>query len=615
MKKLNFTLFFLLTLSALLNAQPFRYGWITDVHIGSPKADEYLTNVVNDINKRPDIQFVIVSGDIGEKGMNAELEQTQKILNNLKVKYYVIPGNHDTKWSESGCSRFKEIWGDDKFNFDFNGVKFIGLNSGVFWRGGGGHFAPEDVAWLDTTLKNSTSNDQEVIFYSHHPLEKETDNWFLVTNILRNYNIKAALMGHGHANKIFQLNGIPAVMGRSSLADAKKPWGYTIVENQKDSLFFYEAGQDSLLKLWGTVSKLNRLEIPQVDSTQFLNNGADIIWQTDLKTTLSASLLTWNDKVYSSSANGILTCFDLNGKKLWEFNTNGTICSRPVIAENILAVGTVRGDLYTIDANKGSIIQTVGLGETITSQLITIDYKGDKLLIEGSKPGKVIIVGTSSGKMLCYDLHTLDPIWENNTAKGMIETQPLFAENKLVYGSWDGYLNCIDARSGVLIWRWTGNKNFYYSPAACTPVTDGKNVFVVTPDKFTASVDLLLGKTKWRKDNFQGWESIGISNDRTKLFVKGYTDKFYIVSADNGKIIKEINMKFGLDTTPNIPLDYNNNILFGSKDGYVYLIRPDYSYQPLIFTGTSRVLSVQHVKDNTFAASNMDGKIFIFSIK
>ncbi|MDP4192631.1 MAG: PQQ-binding-like beta-propeller repeat protein [Bacteroidota bacterium] len=614
MKKFNFTVFFLLLFTALLNAQPFKYGWLTDVHIGSPNSEEYLENAINDINKRNDIEFVIVSGDIAEKGMDNELERSKKILDKLKVKYYIIPGNHDTKWSESGCSRFKELWGDDKFNFEFNGTRFIGMNSGIPWRGGGGHFASEDISWLDSTL-NTLKDNQELIFYAHHPLDSEVDNWFKVTNLLGTRNTKAVLVGHGHVNKIMDFNGIPAAMGRSSLGSAKKSWGYTLVDDQKDSLFFYEVNQDSIPKLWGVISKLNKAQIAKVDSTQFINNGAEILWQKDLKTTLSASILCYQDKLYTSSMSGIVSCFDSTGKKLWEFNTNGTICSRPVVADNILAVGTIHGDLFTLDASKGTILQTVGVGENITSQLITIDYKGDKYLIDGSKPGASIVIGTASGKMLCYDIHSLDILWENSNAKGMIETKPLFVENKLVYGSWDGFLYCIDARSGILIWKWSGNKNFYYSPAACTPVTDGKYVYVTTPDKFTASIDLLLGKMRWRKENFPGWESIGISNDHKRLFIKGFTDKFFIVSPDNAKIIKDINIKFGLDTTPNIPIEYNNNILFGSKDGYIYLIRPDYSFQPLIFTGTARVLSIQHVKDNVFAASNMDGKVIVFVIK
>jgi hypothetical protein len=69
-----------------------------------------------------------------------------------------------------------------------------------------------------------------------------------------------------------------------------------------------------------------------------------------------------------------------------------------------------------------------------------------------------------------------------------------------------------------------------------------------------------------------------------------------------------------LDTMPNQLIDWNQNIIFGCKDGTIYLIDKDYKVNPLFFMGTSRIHSVQHVTENTFAASNMDGKILVFKI-
>ena len=66
---------------------------------------------------------------------------------------------------------------------------------------------------------------------------------------------------------------------------------------------------------------------------------------------------------------------------------------------------------------------------------------------------------------------------------------------------------------------------------------------------------------------------------------------------------------------PNQPVEDNGNIFWGSKNGSVYLIDKKYNWKPLLFTGTSRVHSVYHLKDNLYAASNMDGGIYVFSLK
>jgi len=91
-------------------------------------------------------------------------------------------------------------------------------------------------------------------------------------------------------------------------------------------------------------------------------------------------------------------------------------------------------------------------------------------------------------------------------------------------------------------------------------------------------------------------------------------DKFYIASASDGKPIKEVKVGYSLDTMPNRIIDWEQNIVFGSKNGIVYLIDKSYNVHPLFFMGTSRIHSVKHITGNTFTASNMDGKIIVFKI-
>lgn len=608
MKRLSKIFFIVLLFQVLLQAQGFKFGFITDTHIGSPNADRDLEIVVNDINQRPEIKFVVATGDIAEKGLKHELSQAKDILDQLDVPYYIIPGNHDTKWTESGGNKFKELWGDDKFAFEYEDIKFIGINSGILWRGGGGHISSEDLNWLNNIL-GDTPKEQEIIFMVHHPLNFDIDNWFKVTNLLRDHNIKVVLHGHGHGNKIHDFNGIPAAMGRSSL-DRGGSWGYGLIQNTPDSLIFTEINNKGIARRpWGIIDKRKELTIPQIDSTQFINYDTDIIWQKNLNYTVSPSLLVYEEKIYSATRNGIVSCFDLKGNELWKYETRGTIFSRPAASNNILAVATIEGDLITFNASTGEFLLTIGHSEALTSQLITIEIDVDGRKTIG------IVTGTENGNLYCYDLFSLNLIWENNNAEAMIETLPLFIDNKLIYGSWDNYLYCINAQNGLLNWRWTENKNFYYSPAAHHPVTDGSKIFVSTPDKFISAVDLLLGTTTWRKNDFESWESIGISRDKSKLLIKSFMNNFYIVSAKDGKLIRKIDLQFGLDTMPITPIEWNGNIIFGAKNGIVYLIDKDYKFKKLFFAGTARLHSVQHVKENIFAASNMDGKIILFSVE
>ena len=105
-------------------------------------------------------------------------------------------------------------------------------------------------------LKKLHAN-QEIIFYIHHPLDGDVDNWFKVTNLLADYNVKAILIGHGHANKIMNFSGIPAAMGRSTLSRPKFP-GYTLVNLKKDSINLYEVKVDSIPQFWGSLIEIKK---------------------------------------------------------------------------------------------------------------------------------------------------------------------------------------------------------------------------------------------------------------------------------------------------------------------------------------------------------------------
>lgn len=100
-----------------------------------------------------DIAFVVLTGDITELGTNEELELAKQILDSLNIPWYIIPGNHDTGWSESGGDMFTTVFGYDKFSFEYNGIRFLGCASGPYVRMSDGHVPRSAVNWLDAELK------------------------------------------------------------------------------------------------------------------------------------------------------------------------------------------------------------------------------------------------------------------------------------------------------------------------------------------------------------------------------------------------------------------------------------------------------------------------------
>jgi 3',5'-cyclic AMP phosphodiesterase CpdA len=241
-----FTLTLLLGLTVLLfppglrAADAFRFAWLSDTHVGSANAAEDLRAAVRDLNALPGVQFVVLSGDITEYGSREQLTLVKDILADLQVPYHLIPGNHDTKWSESGATDFPRVFGADRFVFDHGGYRFIGMHQGPLMKMGDGHFAPQDLRWLDETLAQLPAPRQPIVFITHYPLDDGIANWFEVVDRLKKVNTQVVLVGHGHSNRKMNYEGLPGVMGRSNLRAGQPAGGFTVVDVTENAMTFSE---------------------------------------------------------------------------------------------------------------------------------------------------------------------------------------------------------------------------------------------------------------------------------------------------------------------------------------------------------------------------------------
>ena len=607
MKKAIFL--FLLLLSCQIHSQSYKYAILSNINEGNVKSPEKISKVITDINSNREISFAVIIGNLTANGTEKEMDSVKQILSNLKTPYFIIPGNN-TKENSYSLIHFKELWNNSNFFYQKDNDIHIGLNSSISWNGKGGHFSPADLNWLNEILNDSvknTSDSSGIILYLSNSLNKNIDNWFEASNILSDYNIKAVFTSEGETDKLVNFNGIPGAGVLPVSGESKYP-GYFIVESNKDSLIItrVEIDRKRSEKILDIISKEKNYKVSKIDSLQFIDYTNCVKWQKDLNTNIPASADASNNKIFAASEDGNIYCYDMTGKKIWEYNTGETIISKPVAEGDVLLVATLVGDLFSINTNNGNVIQVIGLGEPLTSQLFIVDAEN-----QGAKT-KGVVAGTSTGEMYCYDIYTLENIWENNSAKGAITTLPLYIKNRIVYGSSDGYVYCIDARSGILNWKWK-DKNSGNSFAGCSPVSNGKYIYISAPGSYIYAIDLLLGTAIWKTKDFQSWESLGISNDNEKLYIKGLNN-FYLASPKTGKLIKEIKIDYNTDTSPVEPLDWNNNILFGAENGNVYLIDQNYTWKKLFFAGTAKLNNVNHVKDNIFCVSNIDGNVLVFSL-
>ena len=108
-------------------------------------------------------------------------------------------GNHETTWSESGCTAYSRIFGPEYYAFDYGGVRFLLFNTGPLLKMAYGHVSPFVTEWARQDLE--AHRDQPAIIVTHYPLmDGDVDNWYDVTDALRKPgNVRLFIGGHYHA--------------------------------------------------------------------------------------------------------------------------------------------------------------------------------------------------------------------------------------------------------------------------------------------------------------------------------------------------------------------------------------------------------------------------------
>jgi outer membrane protein assembly factor BamB/predicted phosphohydrolase len=572
MRYLIRSLILLLFLLGGANAQTkwFRFAWLSDTHVGSQTGDADLSNSVRDINGLDDIAFVILSGDVTEMGSDAQLETAKSILDSLKRPYYIIPGNHDTKWSQSGCTKFLALWGKDKFAFSYGGYRFIGIHEGPIMKMGDGHFSPEDLRWLDSTLAAFPKKTQPLFFVTHYPLDPGIDNWYTVTERLKQCNTQAVLVGHGHVNVAMNFEGLPAVMGQSNLRGRRPVGAYTIVDVKSDTVFFLERTPGARWKnpwhhiVLGTrdfsrdTTKYWRPDLAV--NTSYPNTKVRLI--ADTRFTIASTPAVWKDRVISGNSSGAVNCYSIaTGSLRWKFKTAGTVYSTPDVSDGRVVIGSSDRNIYCLDANRGTLLWKIPTGAPVVAA--------------ATIRNGVAYIGGSDGVFRALNLKNGSVRWEFKNVEGFVETRPLIFEDKVIFGAWDTYLYALSLKDGSLLWRWSnGNAGVLLSPAACWPVAANGKVFVVAPDRFMTAIDAQTGKTIWRSKQHQVRECVGISADRKRIYARCMTDTVlaFNSSASSPEEVWVTNCTYGYDIDPAMPIERGGEVYFGTKNGLVFAL-------------------------------------------
>jgi Icc protein len=203
---------------------------LTDLHISAPEPKDKtllsdttatlatIVGLVQAIEPRP--AFVVVSGDLTNRGDVASYRVLKEMMAKIDVPVVYALGNHDTRpgFYEGMLGRADDPEAPYCHDQLIAGVHVVVLDSSVRGRIGGA-LSPEQFSFLEGALDRH--RDVPKIVVVHHAPALDDGNWETLTTAdtqrlaetLKGRNVAGMLTGHIHHDRVSHWYGIPVIVG------------------------------------------------------------------------------------------------------------------------------------------------------------------------------------------------------------------------------------------------------------------------------------------------------------------------------------------------------------------------------------------------------------------
>ena len=240
------------------------------------------------------------------------------------------------------------------------------------------------------------------------------------------------------------------------------------------------------------------------------------IWKIKTKSRLSAGIGTGEGLILIGTFKGEVLAYNDAGHSVWQSTVSSEILSTPQIQNNVVAVRTVDGRIFGLDAIDGKrkwVYQGATPPLTVRSTAgVTIAHGG-------------VFAGFPGGKMVALSLFSGNLGWEATVSqpRGVTELERMTdvtstpaVNNRFVCAvAYQGRVACFVINDGTQIWS-------RESSSSVGLAMDNDYVYVTEEKGVVAAYDLMSGATMWKQSKLG-------SKKLTKPIIKGQ----YVVVADD----------------------------------------------------------------------------------
>lgn len=430
-----------------------------------------------------------------------------------------------------------------------------------------GHVAPEDIAYAREVLEKNGKAGNPVFMVTHMPMQPtDVDNWYEVTDAIRPYPIVTFVNGHYHRNLKFNFDGMPGIANITNLRQKGNTAGqYNEFDVRADSVVVYTHPVGKPRYRWTAIPFTTKHDDNQAHwfprPSYAVNETFPQVkenWVVSQHAGIYSSPVVWRGNVYAADNLGRVICYDALGHEQWRYQTGARVIGTPAIGKGVLVAGSADGSVYGIDAKSGKRLWQVETGAPCVSAVTIV--------------GNTAYVGSGDHFFRAIDVTKGTVKWQSPDIKGYVETKPLVTHGKVIFGDWATTLYCLDAKTGARLWTWHPKKtDMHFSPAGVWPVEARGRVFICDPDRASTAIDLKTGKQIWRTYQSKVRESIGLSKDGKRIYLKTMNDSIvcYATTGDKPLELWATNCGFGYEHARVMLVEKDGVVFSTNKDGLI----------------------------------------------
>jgi outer membrane protein assembly factor BamB len=287
--------------------------------------------------------------------------------------------------------------------------------------------------------------------------------------------------------------------------------------------------------------------------------------------------------VYVGSWSGYLYAIDREtGREKWKFKSRAPIASSPTIADGLVYFVSSTGSIAALDAGTGQVKWVTAIeyekkfeahslhGYSPTGQ--TIPDAWDVFVSSPAVAAGKVFFGSGDGNVYAMDAKSGALQWKFQT-RDVVHASPAVANGTVYIGSWDGSFYAIDADTGQQRWVFKGgddpaihNQVGFQSSAA---VVDG-TVYVGCRDAHVYALDAATGRKKWDYPTSKSWVN-GTPAVRDGIVYVGTSDsaRFLALDARSGRLRFSVNARGYVFSSAALAGEL---AYFGSHNGRLYAV-------------------------------------------